>query len=454
MGMTEAEIGDQQDESSDVTGPHGWLNWQAERAGQPARSTSKTEGILVRPLWEEYALYSDARIVGEFSEGPYTALITFPPAEPAVGRSQRSVIWRVRDHLEEAPPDNIDWERQDVSGYYGGDLGDEFAALLSLALSRRMRSGGLIRHGMDRDPLGSPFEARHQPPTLEAPRGSPMIPGIGEESKLENARELLLAYSLLSGEQAIVVARAAQQYADALWWADADPRIAWIKLIGALETASNLWAKGQEPDPLAQMKRWWPDMHRRLERVAPAEAVEATARELKGFVGAAAKFVDFTASFLPNPPPTRPVHARVDWDDLGPALRVIYRHRSRDLHDGIPFPDPLCRAPTTSTDGIHDEAFSAIASAGGGGVWRARDMPMHLHVLAYIAGGALRNWWRQLGEEAQQQRSKTSADSAEAHATGVWSRLQALIYGVTVPLRKAARRLSGIAKRRRTSEAD
>jgi len=45
---------------------------------------------------------------------------------------------------------------------------------------------------------------------------------------------------------------------------------------------------------------------------------------------------------------------------------------------------------------VPDEAYSGIASAGDGGVWPAKSLPMHFHLLAYIAGGVLRNWWRSL----------------------------------------------------------
>lgn len=51
-------------------GPHLWLNWQGQLVGQPARSSSKDESVLVHPLWEERALYSDADISGELEFGP------------------------------------------------------------------------------------------------------------------------------------------------------------------------------------------------------------------------------------------------------------------------------------------------------------------------------------------------------------------------------------------------
>lgn len=61
----------------------------------------------------------------------------------------------------------------DNRSHHGGDSGDELAALMSLALGVRCRSGGvtrrwLIGHGQPGfDPLGMPIEADHRPPPWE-----------------------------------------------------------------------------------------------------------------------------------------------------------------------------------------------------------------------------------------------------------------------------------------------
>jgi len=127
--------------------------------------------------------------------------------------------------------------------------------------------------------------------------------------------------------------------------------------------------------------------------------IPVVAKHLKGTIGATAKFLDFTLTFLPDPPGIRPRQSALDWSKLEPALRVIYDHRSNDLHSGIPFPAPLCQPPNSDESGVPSETFSAEAAAGGGGVWPARRMPMHLHLFEHVAGGALRNWWQRMAEE-------------------------------------------------------
>ena len=47
-----------------ITGPHGWINWQAQRAGQPRRASPHPDAVVIQPLWQEPALYTDAAIDG------------------------------------------------------------------------------------------------------------------------------------------------------------------------------------------------------------------------------------------------------------------------------------------------------------------------------------------------------------------------------------------------------
>ncbi len=151
-----------------VRGPHLWLNWQGMLAGQPARTSSEGQSILVHPLWEEHALYSDADISGEFEVGPYKLLSTLSSSR-RLGRSAQALVLRHADHLYEAPVTPIE-EELDVRGWTGGNLGDQMAALLALALGRRVRSGGVVRQGFEPgDPLGRPTAATHRAPTLVEP---------------------------------------------------------------------------------------------------------------------------------------------------------------------------------------------------------------------------------------------------------------------------------------------
>src|SRR4051794_15238327 len=152
------------DASEGVRGPHFWLNWQAEREGDPARSSTRTSIGLVLPLWEEYGLYSDAYYTGQLEFGPYELMLAFSPQklvdvgdrDLSVGQTQLALVLRSTDHLGEPSTAPIDEEEADTKVYAGGELDEQLASLLALALSRRARSGGVMRRGYERDAKGTP----------------------------------------------------------------------------------------------------------------------------------------------------------------------------------------------------------------------------------------------------------------------------------------------------------
>lgn len=202
-------------------------------------------------------------------------------------------------------------------------------------------------------------------------------------------------YPTLEMDDAVALVRSASQYSDALWIADADPRVAWIKLVGALEAAANRWDASQQDSPINRLRRHRPQVFEALED-CPDETRERVANDLAPTFKAVRKFRDFVLAFDPGPPSDRPNVAQFDWTELDDALAVIYDWRSRDLHDGIPFPSPLCKPPQGDEHGCPLEAFPGLAAAAQGGVWQAERLPMHLHLFAYIAGGCLRGWWSSL----------------------------------------------------------
>jgi hypothetical protein len=174
-------------EADTIRGPRLWLNWQGMLAGQPARTSSHGESIVVHPIWEEWALYSDADVTGELELGPYKLLMTLA-GSGRVGRPAQTLVLRSDDHLLEAPSGVIH-DAPDVRGWTGGDLGDQMAAVLALALGRRLRSGGVVRQGfVPGDPLGRPFAPSHRAPALVDPARAPMLPGIAQPDRFSPAR--------------------------------------------------------------------------------------------------------------------------------------------------------------------------------------------------------------------------------------------------------------------------
>ncbi len=377
-------------------GPHGWANWRAQIAGSPARTDSRTSTSQVLPLWTEFALYSDAWFTGDLAFGPMELFLSFPRYGQRVGYAKSVLTLRTHDHLPDPEYGPLDLEEQDVSAYTGGDVGDEFASLMALALNRRLRSGGAVRQSFELGGLGRPRLSGHQEPFLAEPDWRPMIPGIGNQALLNDASKYLDSYIASDGAEAVALLRAAHQFADALWVADADPRIAWIKMFGALEAAANHWDGERTQDPADQLRRRHPGLYNRLRKEAP-EAVEIVAVSLSRVLGAESKLLDFVLEYAPSAPKVRPEFGVFDWGTLDAAISILYDHRSRDLHGGIPFPGPLCAAPEIDNEGVAAEAFPALAGASGGGAWASTRLPMYLNTFVTIVGDSLRKWWLELG---------------------------------------------------------
>lgn len=380
-----------------LDGPHGWLNLQAAQAGYPARS-KPGEGFPVRPLWTEYALYSDARMTGSDKiPGPLGVELAFARGPDRVGCVQLGSILRVTDHLlDQRHEPYVPAEKEDGS-YVGGDIADEVASLMSLALSRRIRSGGVVRQCFSPDePLGRPT-MWNVAPHLAEPRHQPILPGIADQVLIDPARAYLEHYGRLGAADAVAVLRAAHQYADAIWWADADPRIAWFKLFGALEAAAGRWDACELRTPAEQLQRRHPGLHGRLVKHAPA-AVEIVAESFSRVIGAENRLIEFVLTFEPGPPDVRPPYSRVAWDELKGVLSTLWGHRSADVHGGAPFPPPLCESPY-EVEGVPAETFIGGSMSAGNSSWPASELPMHLHVFADLVARTLRAWWRSLPRE-------------------------------------------------------
>jgi hypothetical protein len=124
------------------------------------------------------------------------------------------------------------------------------------------------------------------------------------------------------------------------------------------------------------------------------------AAELITLTGATAKFRDFILMHMPPPPTDRPpAIAQINWQvtSIRKILNIVYRYRSKALHGGIPFPDPMCGIPWHQPDWkAPAERPLCLAAASRGGVWEQKDLPLHLHVFAHIVRGSLVKWWRGL----------------------------------------------------------
>ena len=108
--------------------------------------------------------------------------------------------------------------------------------------------------------------------------------------------------------------------------------------------------------------------------------------------------IDFILTHLSKPPDMRPPEfAQHEWNpqSLERSLRTIYHWRSRSLHNGTPFPDPMCNPPFGQENWFWEKPLG-LASSSRGAVWVSEDTPMLLHLFEYIVRNALLLWWESM----------------------------------------------------------
>ena len=170
-------------------------------------------------------------------------------------------------------------------------------------------------------------------------------------------------------------------------------------MVSSVESATNQWHKetGSATDRLIAAK---PDLVYFLKKCNAPGLVDRVAAEFADTIRSTSKFINFLLAHLPPPPTRRPLHwAQLSWkkSDLKKALGLVYKYRSKALHEGIPFPAPMCRPGMAIPDSdVPSEIPTGLASSMMGGVWEAKDTPMLLHVFEYISRNAILSWWRSL----------------------------------------------------------
>jgi hypothetical protein len=367
-------------------GPSIYLNWKAANEGKPVLST------------DEYPMLTDANITGEVTEGygPYK-FINQVPIQNKPGLIQPVIILRLEFHLKNIVPD---LSETNTEFFHGGGLTDEIAALISLALGVRFKSGGLTR---EFEPNGDPFgrpSTDHQPnPVLSFGfryRGL-ILPGVVRSHSLEQLKPLSKLMNI-TPRNIIALIRAARLYQDALWIAESEPALAWLMFVSALETAADQWRRQRE-SAIARLEASKPKLLTLLKETGVSDLPEKVANLISDSLGATKKFTDFVLEFQPSPPIKRPAGwGLLDWSEkaMKKNLSKIYDHRSKALHGGTPFPFPMCMPPFILKEW---EAYSEIpggAMSGMGGTWLPKDIPMLLHTFEYITRGTLLNWWNHI----------------------------------------------------------
>lgn len=348
---------------------------------------------------DEYPLFTDADIIGELREGcePYTFLNTVPFKRES-GTVRESIILRIYWYTSYQLKCNV---KTDASQYHGGHINDEIAALVSLKLGIRLKSGSMTRtfHDFYNDQLGSPRSPTNPPPQLIVQdKQHLIIPGVVKEVNISTLNQLKSLQYLNEG-QYVSLLRAARLYQDAIWVAESDPNSAWLMLISAVEVAANQWREDSGL-PSERLRALRPIVADLLVSSGGEELLEKVAREIVDSLGATNKFIKFCIEYKPEPPETRPEESQVKWTKSGlkEILNTLYRYRSEALHGGNPFPEPMCSPPEKTLDGLLSEKACTFGLAvhTHGASWKAEDLPINMNTFHYFVNGVLNNWWSSL----------------------------------------------------------
>jgi hypothetical protein len=350
----------------------------------------------------EFPVYTDAHIVGNLHErcGPYQVINGF-----ALGHDESlvpGIFLRIGYALGAMSRTPLEPIKTNTDRYHGGDTADEIAALVSLSLGIRTQTAGMSRTFRDgEDPRGSPQSFIYRPTPVLLRRFAKNRPLLPQATSQHDLDELTLLPHLcrLSPADAAALIVSARSYQNAMWMAESEPEMAWLLLVSAVETAAVRWARGDEPPPLERFEASFPDLHAALSKRSKKLAC-AVATEMVQTLGVTAKFRNFLMKFIPNPPTDRPEDwARFDWTEgnLKKALGTIYKHRCLALHEGKPFPWPMCEYPRRIGEPprYQDIPLDPTRHARGAS-WLKKDTPMMLHLFEHIVRGALLNWWKSM----------------------------------------------------------
>jgi hypothetical protein len=307
------------------TASYTFANWNRQIEGVPARLTV------------EAMLFTDTWVTGEVTGiGPYAFLNTL-----ATGNTPRSlrraVVLRITDHHD---PSNDPAYRfpieNDSDHYHGGDNLDEMSALASLFMGIRLKAGGINREFRAQgDHFGRPVELWGKPDPQLVIERRVQIPRLLQSANLNESLDTLRLFPTRTVQQTNALIKAARQYQQAIWIADADPELSWLMLISALETVAVEWAS--QTTPIDQLKMAFPKIVKVISESSCPTLLEPIAKELDRLTRA----TNFILTFAPTPPEERPAeYLRFSFEppNLENAVKLIYSHRSRSLHEGIAFP--------------------------------------------------------------------------------------------------------------------
>jgi len=126
-----------------------------------------------------------------------------------------------------------------------------------------------------------------------------MLPYIDDARRVDvrQVRPLLDSYADMTQKQARALVTSARAYQEAIWIADADPRLAWLRLVTAAEAVAALSRSAPADQRLRDALRDAdPELAELLIHTGDAELIEKAAMKLADQARVKRKFVDFLAS--------------------------------------------------------------------------------------------------------------------------------------------------------------
>ncbi len=375
------------------------------RSGESTVSELKLSPVVVNWIafnkmapWlgaSEFPLFTDAHITGEIDLGPYTFINTIAAGNWKTIKP--GIILRYGFYSEWEHPS---FEKTDASLYHGGSPPEELAAIASLAMGIRLRAGRSVRrfepHG---DVKGRPEELGDQnEPAFFAPRNY-ILPRAANGVHPMEGLEMLRSLPNQTPSQVNTLIRSARLYQDALWLCETEPEFSWLLFVSALESAANEWA-GDQGTSIERLEISKPKVYEVLCAHTDKALLPLIADAFAPSMGVTKQFRDFCMTFMPGAPVQRPAEwARFSWEhsSLKKAIEKIYRYRSQALHEGRPFPAPMCSAPSRDPSwAAPSETMTALGTHQMGSTWLKEDIPFNLHMFEYITREVILGWWRSL----------------------------------------------------------
>jgi len=343
----------------------------------------------------EFCLYSDSLPIGEINDDSVYCFLNMLPQINQKTSVSAAITVRTRWHsnINEMIFSGSESYTKD---YHGGWYNDEIAALASLFLGVRFHAGSINRtFDYYTGDLGLPQAEKNFPPALVFKHNVPIVPSAIKNIDISTL-SLLNNLHMITEKNFNFLIKSARSYQNALWICESSPNMGWLLFVSALECAANQWAKSKSSRE-DRFKEAKPDLYDQLNKDGYKQLIPIIAKEFSTSFGATKKFLDFCMHFYPDEPEVRPEWGRIDWghDSLSAMFKKIYDYRSKALHGGQPFPEPMCSHPERRY-GNAEVGLSALACSTLGGTWVPEDVPINLNTFHHMVHSILNKWWQSL----------------------------------------------------------